>query len=363
MDRRNAEQAIRTLRYSDAAIDFCSNDYLGMVHNHRIENYLSELSGGHSFSHGSTGSRLLAGNYRLIAEAEEEIAAFHESEAAILFNSGYDANIGLLSAVPQKNDHILYDALAHASIRDGVRLSFAQHYSFGHNDPEDLERKLKLPCSGERFVVTESVFSMDGDVPPFESLVLLCEKYGAHLIVDEAHGIGIAGKKGEGVVQAGDWHRQCFARVYTFGKAPGCHGAAIAGSSLLKSFLVNFSRPFIYTTALPEASVAAIRASYALFPGMQAERAQLQQLIGYWKTLNLPLEKLVSDSPVQGVVIPGNHAAKQAEYALREAGIDARAILSPTVPAGSERLRLVLHAYNTNAQLEELYKVLIGLKH
>ena len=246
----------RELKLPDRKIDFCSNDYLGIV-----KNRLLKFEEGYSPLYGSTGSRLLAGNYPLIEDAEKSLATFHESEAALIFNSGYDANVGLLSSVPQRDDTILYDYLSHASIRDGIRLSFARAISFEHNNVSDLRNKI-ANASGNIFVVTESVFSMDGDIAPIDELSEICNRYGAHLIVDEAHATGIIGERGEGLVQQSGFHSECFARVHTFGKAVGCHGAVVLGSHSLRNYLINFSRPFIYSTALPESAIMAINKSY-----------------------------------------------------------------------------------------------------
>src|SRR5690349_12607341 len=170
LEERKQQNAFRTLRVTKEKIDFCSNDYLGIVKN----NLLREASNvNREWRTGSTGSRLLSGNYKLIEEAEKEIAVFHQSETALIFNSGYDANVGLLSSVPQRGDTILYDYLSHASIRDGIRLSFAHAFSFAHNDTADLENKLKT-AKGNIFVVTESVFSMDGDTAPLGEISSLC---------------------------------------------------------------------------------------------------------------------------------------------------------------------------------------------
>src|SRR6478735_8826337 len=194
LKERIENHSLRELRLPERKTDFCSNDYLGIVKNSRLQTSDSRLSSG------STGSRLLSGNYGLIEETETQIAFFHQSEAALIFNSGYDANIGLLSAVPQKGDTILYDQLCHASLRDGIRLSFAQSFSFAHNDMAELEKKLKS-SSGNIFMATESIFSMDGDLCPLTHLVHLSKKYNAHLIIDEAHAIGIIGENGEGLCQ------------------------------------------------------------------------------------------------------------------------------------------------------------------
>src|SRR5581483_6736032 len=166
------------------------------------------------FKTGSTGSRLLSGNYKLIEETEKEIALFHRSEAALIFNSGYDANVGVLSSVPQKGDIVIYDFLSHASIRDGIRLSHAQSFSFAHNDLNDLEKKLQhaitIVGNNNIFIITESVFSMDGDVCPLQELISLSKKYNAHIILDEAHATGVIGEEGEGLAQSTTMQNEIF---------------------------------------------------------------------------------------------------------------------------------------------------------
>ncbi|MCS3797544.1 aminotransferase class I/II-fold pyridoxal phosphate-dependent enzyme [Niastella sp. OAS944] len=355
LDERQQQNAFRRLLLPNGKTDFCSNDYLGIVHNGLIEKKLTETTT--VYKHGSTGSRLLAGNYALVEETEKMLAAFHAAEAGLIFNSGYDANLGLLSCVPQRGDTIIYDYLSHASLRDGIRLSFAQSFSFKHNDLEDLEKRLQA-ATGTIFVVTESVFSMDGDKAPLVAISALCRQYGAHLIVDEAHGTGVVGRQGEGLVQQLNLQAACFARIHTFGKAVGCHGAIVLGSERLRNYLINFSRSFIYSTSLPEASVAAIRCAYELLAGMHAERAHLQQLINTFQQAGMRYEKLVSDTPIQIVIIPGNDQVKKVAGELQTAGLDVRAILYPTVPRGKERLRIVLHAFNTMGELEQVIKVL-----
>jgi 8-amino-7-oxononanoate synthase len=348
---RKEQDALRQLRLPAGQTDFCSNDYLGIVHDRLIEQCFEQAP--IHWSHGATGSRLLAGHSALAAETEQLLAAFHEAETALLFNSGYDANLGLLSAVPQRGDTILYDQLSHASLRDGIRLSFAQAFPFLHNNMEELEKKLK-EATGNIFVVTESVFSMDGDTCPLETLVSLCAQYGAHLIVDEAHATGIIGERGEGLVQLKGLQETCFARIHTFGKAAGVHGAAILGSQHLQQYLINFARPFMYTTALPPASLKAISFSYGLFPDLHKERTHLQALIRQFRTATLPFETLPSETPIQVVVIPGNTAVKAMAHRLQEQGMDVRPILYPTVPRNRERLRIVLHAFNTTEEVGRL---------
>jgi 8-amino-7-oxononanoate synthase len=352
IEERKALNAYRQLRLPEGKVDFCSNDYLGIVKNkllHSTEDHLS----------GSTGSRLLAGNYALIEETEKMIAGFHSAEAGLIFNSGYDANIGVLSCVPQRGDTIIYDYLSHASIRDGMRLSLAQSFSFLHNDLNDLEKKL-TNAKGNVFVVTESVFSMDGDMAPLKEIAALCKKHHAYLIVDEAHATGIVGERGEGLIQDLDLQQQCFARIHTFGKAVGCHGAIVLGSELLRNYLINFSRAFIYTTALPEAGVHAIQTSYKIFPALMKERGHLQKLIQLFQPAAIAYKKLESITPVQVVIIPGNEKVKQVAELCQLNNMDVRAILYPTVPKDSERLRIVLHAFNTSADVEYLIQVLSG---
>lgn len=351
LDERKAQQSFRSLKLMHNKIDFCSNDYLGIAKNNLLQ--LEETS----FNNGSTGSRLLAGNYSLIEEVEKEIAAFHASDAALMYNSGYDANVGLLSAVPQKGDTVIYDYLCHASIRDGIRLSFAQSFSFAHNDITDLEKKLQH-ASGNIFIVTESVFSMDGDLCPLQNIIQLCEQYNAHLIIDEAHATGVIGQKGEGLVQHSQMQKKVFARVHTFGKACGCHGAVVLGSNQLKDYLINFSRSLIYSTSLPPHAAAVIRKSYQTFPAMHGQREYLQQLIQQFQLANIRYEKFESLTPIQVVLVPGNEEVKRLANQLQEHNLDVRAILYPTVPKGKERLRIVLHAFNTEEDLQQLIKLL-----
>jgi len=353
-DRIDAN-ALRSLIVNKNKIDFCSNDYLGIVKNKLIEKLASP-----NLSHGSTGSRLLSGNYELIEETEKMIAGFHYAEAGLILNSGYDANTGILSCVPQKNDTIIYDQLSHASLRDGIRLSFATSFSFLHNNLEDLEKKLASAKTNSQniFLVTESVFSMDGDYGPLKEIIALCDKFNAALIVDEAHATGIVGEKGAGLVQQLKLEKKCFARIHTFGKACGAHGAIVLGSEKLKKYLVNFSRQFIYSTALPPAAVEAILISYKLFPCMEKERNHVKELIKVFKNGNSKFNILPSDTPIQVVMIPGNEEVKKVAKNLQENNFDIRPILYPTVPKGGERLRIVMHAFNSLDEVKKLLQIL-----
>lgn len=355
LNERKEANAFRQLKIISGKIDFCSNDYLGIAKNNLLEKADENI-----LAHGSTGSRLLSGNYPLIEETEKLIADFHDTEAALIFNSGYDANVGLLSCVPQKDDIILYDQLSHSSIRDGIRLSFAKAHPFLHNDVENLEELLKRnpSISNNIFVVTESIFSMDGDKSPLGKISSLCEKYNAHLIVDEAHATGVEGARGEGLVQELNLQNKCFARIHTFGKACGAHGAVVVGSQMLRDYLINFSRPFVFSTSLPPSAISAIKRSYEVFPSLSKERRQLQDLIHLFSSQKINYETIKSESPIQAIIVPGNAKVKKIAKELQEQNFDIRPILYPTVPKGKERLRIVLHAFNTKDELETLLKFL-----
>jgi len=367
LDQRLRNNALRKLTDTDAKIDFSSNDYLGFAKSapifHATHQYLvaNDLQW-----NGATGSRLLSGNHKGYKTAETFIATFHQSESALIYNSGYDANIGFFSAVPQRGDLILYDELSHASIRDGIQLSNAKAYKFQHNDFEDLEhliQRLKTESS-EIYIVTESVFSMDGDTPNIEELVLLCEKHDCFLVIDEAHALGVFGDKGIGLIQGQQLQNRVFARIMTFGKGLGCHGAAIVGSEQLKQFLVNFSRSLIYTTGLSPHAVATILTAYQHLDRESQALAQLRENISYFNQeknlLGLKPMFVRSKSAIQSAIIPGNDRVKTIASQLQQKGFEVKAILSPTVPEGQERLRICLHSYNTEEQISVVLHCLLS---
>ena len=371
LESRKQNNALRQLPLSSKAIDFASNDYLGLSKSeiifHETHQYLIDNNG---IQNGATGSRLLSGNHKLYQETENYIAQFHKSESALIFNSGYDANVGFFSSVPQKGDLILYDELCHASIRDGIQLSNAKGYKFQHNDFEDLGKKIVNFNSNDNFnekgrtiyIVTETVFSMDGDCPNMEELVAVSEKYNCYLVVDEAHALGVFGSTGEGLVQYLNLQDQVFARIMTFGKGLGCHGAAVLGSPELRDYLVNFSRSFIYTTGLSPHSVATILMGYRY---LDKEKQNIELLRGNIIHFNqeknvLGLKQLFvrSKSAIQSAIIPGNENVKSIAHKLQEKGFDVKAILSPTVPEGQERLRFCLHSFNSKEEISEVLRLL-----
>jgi len=341
-------------------IDFCSNDYLGFARSVALKQLIEkEIESNATALHGSTGSRLLSGNTAYAETLEKSIAVFHHSEAGLLYNSGYDANIGLFSSLPQKGDTIILDELAHASIIDGARLSFANRFTFRHNDLNSLEEKLRHG-KGNCYVAIESVYSMDGDTPPIAEILNLCQKYDAKLIVDEAHATGLFYN---GLINQLKFEDRVFARVVTFGKALGCHGAVILGGTLLREYLVNFSRSFIYTTAAPFHQLASVRAAYKLLSLSGNEIQKLRDNISLFKQKMGNLNLLPSDSAIQCLVIGGNDQTRKVADQLQNAGFDIRPILSPTVPARSERLRICLHSYNTDKEIISLAEKLIQLVH
>lgn len=356
LQERQQQNSLRELhQYPEGLADFCSNDYLSFAQSINHKQKIQLLLDAHpNTKNGATGSRLISGNTKFAEELEQKIADFHDAEAGLIFNSGYDANVGLLSCIAQRGDTIICDELIHASLIDGARLSLANRYTFAHNDLMALEEKLKQG-KGNIFVVTESVFSMDGDFAPLLEMSELVGKYKANLIVDEAHALGVFGKNGEGLTQHLNLQSKVFARIYTFGKALGCHGAVIVGSALLRKYLLNFSRSFIYTTALPYSALACIAVGYDELP-KTSEREVLKENIELFTRLTKGnhIDILPSTSPIQSVMITGNEACKKLAYQLQKSGFNVKAILSPTVAKGKERLRICIHAHNTKAEIYEL---------
>lgn len=428
---REGQHTLRRLPEVKALADFSSNDYLGLSRNKDVFQRASQLVTERGISqNGATGSRLLSGNHVLYSELEELLAEFHQTESALVFNSGYDANIGFFGSVPQRGDIVFYDELIHASIRDGIKMGNAKSYKFRHNDIADLEKKCRVlglrskmgnPSVAEVYVITESVFSMDGDSPDLKAFSEFCQENDYHLVVDEAHAVGVFGNSGEGLVQALELHKAVFARIVTFGKAMGCHGAAILGSQQLKDYLINFARSLVYTTGLPPHSVATILAAYeflsvlkdngdatenhpianlsdnikifnaklktSTMPTVDASKpsARLKQSseVGLSSVFRTPSELksssgrkvspelkhslpdkgpksyfIPSTSAIHCCILPGNQTVRRASKKLRENGFDVKAILSPTVPEGQERLRICLHSFNTKEEIDIVLEIL-----
>ncbi len=360
---RKAKNAFRELSLEESNIDFSSNDYLGFAQHPEFEKYINPFLDG-IIKNGATGSRLLSGNSKLYDLAEGKIADFHGQEAALVFNSGYNANIGFFSCVPQRGDIVFYDELIHASIRDGLRMGLAQNLNFKHNNFIDLEAKVtrwKAQNTGAVYVVTESVFSMDGDSPNLVVLVDYCVRNNLYLILDEAHALGVFGEQGGGLVQQLNIQDRVFAQIVTFGKGLGSHGAAILGSLALREYLINFSRSFIYTTALPAHAIASILGGYQMLSTEKEAILRLQKNIAFFnlkiKEFNLIHYFIPSNSAIHCCVISGVDRVKKTALLIQDKGFSIKPILSPTVPIGKERLRFCLHTYNTFLEIESVLKL------
>ncbi len=338
-------------------INLFSNDYLGLSRDSRLrEAVAAALASG--LPAASTGSRLLSGNAAIWEELEAEFAGFIGAEAALFFSSGYAANVGLFSALLRPDDVVFSDQSNHASIVDGIRLSHARKVIFPHLDLNFLEDALgqSSASSGQKFIVVESVFSMDGDRAPLGDLLNLAARFGAELIVDEAHATGVFGPRGRGLVAAAGGAGRVLATVHPCGKALASAGGFVCCAETLKQYLVNRARSFIFSTALPPYFAAQIRRAVAIVAEADEERRLLQDLAGF-----LPRELQRggfdtgrSDSQIVPVILGGNDTAVHYADELCRAGFAVRPIRPPTVPAGQSRLRLSL---NVNLSMENLGKL------
>jgi len=357
LKKREEQGMLRKLSLLNKRIDFTSNDYLGFARSVELYKMIEDKISRSEMKVGSGGSRLLSGNSGEAEELELYLAKFYNSESALLFNSGYDANVGLFSSIAKKGDTILYDELVHASIHDGIRLSHGDSFPFRHNDLTHLEDRLNT-SSGNVFVTVESVYSMDGDWVQLTDISNLCKKHHANLIVDEAHATGVFGK---GLVLQQKAENIVFARLHTFGKALGCHGAVVLGSPILKEYLVNYARSFIYTTALPLHSLISIECAHQLLEKSISIQNKLFENISYFRGKIKALNHsgwLDSHSSIQSLIVPGNNEVRTLCKILQDADMDVRPILSPTVPKGKERIRVCLHSYNTKEEIDLLFETI-----
>jgi 8-amino-7-oxononanoate synthase len=354
--QRKEQNEYRKLSLYDNLVDFTSNDYLGWAKSEWIQQQVDDALQEFGASRGSTGSRLLSGNSTLIEAVEQQIANFHNTESALLFSSGFLANLGLISTLCRAGDIILFDSLVHASIHQGIQLSKAKAYAFEHNDIAQLETLLASYQGASIFVIVESVYSMDGDKAPLKSIFQLKQKYQFECIVDEAHALGVFGEKGRGMCQLEGVEQDCLARVYTFGKALGGHGAAVVGPSFLKDYLVNFCKPFIYTTAPSIDFVKRVEHSYNYLLNNVNEQFRLLQLLNYFSIKMKAIETLnwIGEGPVFGLQLGSTTGTRTLAQSLNQQGFDVRPIVYPTVARGSERIRICLHAYNTEAEIDAL---------
>jgi 8-amino-7-oxononanoate synthase len=369
ISERKAQGNFRSLFLPEGTIDFFSNDYLGIASDNVLHDCMEEKIRKlvlPKCAYGSTGSRLLSGNSLLAVETEAFLADIHQAEAALLFPSGYMANVGVLSALPYKNATIVYDELVHASMLDGIKMSKAASLAFRHNSLTDLEEKLAI-AKGLKFIAIEALYSMDGDFAPLQEMIEIAERYDAAIILDEAHSSGVYGKRGEGRAQSQKLHHRIFFRIHTFGKAPGVHGAVAFCDHATKDFLVNYCRPLIFSTAMPGHALVAIQCSYEYLASGECEKKRqgLMENIQCFHSLKhraASYRFADSLSAIQTLFVPGNEKAKNLAQAIRKEGFEVRAILSPTVPAGTERIRICLHSFNTTDEIVRFINTLSTLQ-
>jgi 8-amino-7-oxononanoate synthase len=331
--------------YANCSVDFVSNDYLGLG---KIELDLPKFK-----THSGMGSRLIAGNSEAARACESFLANFYAAESALVFNSGYTANLGFFSTIPKKDEVVLYDELVHASIRDGLRLCPASSYGFKHNDLLDLENKVTRFQDKKIFVVVEACYSMHGDLADLQGLFALAEQHDFSIIIDEAHSIGVYGEQGKGLSISYSHHTHLLARIITFGKALGAHGAAILGSLELTNYLIHACRAFIYTTALPPEQYARIQAAVQHCAQMDEERVKLHDICTYYAK-----KMEVSASHIQTINMPDIERIKQIVECAKSAKIALKGVWSPTVPQGQERLRISLHSFNTKEEIDALIELI-----
>jgi 8-amino-7-oxononanoate synthase len=381
MQGRIERQLVRTRRELESAqqpivqvngkslLAFCSNDYLGLANHPDVINAYKQ--GLNRYGVGSGASHLVTGHSAAHQALEEELAAFTGRSKALLFGSGYMANLGVLTTLLDDKDHVFEDKLNHASLIDGGLFSRAEFRRFPHKDMTKLERMLAdTDSAGLRLIVTDGVFSMDGDVAPLGQLLKIADKYQAIVMVDDAHGIGCLGKTGGGVVQAAQERGALVDQVRlpvlmaTLGKAFGTLGAFVAGSDDLIEALIQFCRPYIYTTAIPAAMAEATRASLRLVQTEGWRREHLRTLVQQFRKGCAQLGLKIEDSPtqIQALILGSPERAMAASQQLEAKGILVSAIRPPTVPPGTARLRISFSAAHSEAQVNQLLQALAELK-
>ncbi|OUS29974.1 8-amino-7-oxononanoate synthase [Gammaproteobacteria bacterium 45_16_T64] len=335
---------------------FCSNDYLGLANHPKIVAAFKQAAD--IYGVGSGASHLVIGHSRVHHELEEALAERVGRDRALLFSSGYMANMGVINALAGRGDHVLEDKLNHASLLDGALLSNAKLQRYFHSDPSNLEKRLQqLNADGERLVVTDTVFSMDGDVAPLASISSVCQQHGAVLMVDDAHGFGVMGGGGAGAVNAAGLSQQDVpVLMATLGKAMGTAGAFIAGSEDLIDYLVQKARTYIYTTALPPAVAAATLESLRIVSDESWRQEKLQHLIKRFRlgAHDLGLALMESKTAIQPVLVGTSEMATGMSDALQKQGVLVTAIRPPTVPKGSARLRVTLSAAHSEEDVDIL---------
>jgi 8-amino-7-oxononanoate synthase len=354
LEKRKENGTLRILKSKQKGIDFYSNDYLGLARNKEFQDLLlKKILENPELLKGSTGSRLISGNSSVVTEVEEFIAEEHKYGSALLFPSGYNANLALFSTLPNRHDTIIVDEKIHRSVHDASKMSNAKKLKFKHNDIEHLEQILKRQ-NGLCYVAIESLYSMDGDIAPIQEIIEITEKYEVHLIVDEAHAFGVFGY---GLVDKFNLQEKVLATVITYGKALGTHGASVLTNDLIKSYLINFASPFIYTTSAHDFLWMSIKEGYNFLKANNKLSLELQRNIKTFRKQNL--QNISSEnSPIQAILIPDNHKLRALKETLFDNGFLMYAVFSPTVKEGTERLRICLHSFNTEEEILKLTRII-----
>jgi 8-amino-7-oxononanoate synthase len=371
LDERRARQLYRSRRTVESApgpeisvdgkpfLAFCSNDYLGLANHPEVISAFQRAS--NTYGVGSGASHLVCGHSALHQQLEEALAEFTGRPRALLFSTGYMANLGVVTALLGSTDFVFEDKLNHASLLDAGLLSGARFQRFLHNDIASLENRLSRAAAGRKLIVVDGVFSMDGDCAPLPELAALAARHDAWLMVDDAHGFGVLGERGAGCAEHFDLSAaQLPILMGTLGKAVGTFGAFVAGSEALIETLVQFARPYIYTTALPPAVAAASLQSLLIIEREGWRREQLRNLIQRFRrgAEQLGLRLCDSQTAIQPLLIGDAGAALRWSAQLAERGILISAIRPPTVPANSSRLRITLSAAHSEAQVDRLLAAL-----
>lgn len=339
-------------------LSFCSNDYLGLAAHPRLIE--AACRGAQQYGVGAGASHLIVGHSAVHHQLELALASFLNLPQALLFSTGYMANLGIVSALLGRNDVVLADKLNHASLNDAALLSRAKFLRYSHLDMSHLEQLLERAKGRRKLVVSDAVFSMDGDLAPVPEMLALCERYDAYLLLDDAHGFGVLGAQGRGILEHFKVVSPRIIYMATLGKAAGVFGAFVAGNEAFIQTLIQRARPYIYTTALPPLLAMSLLVSLDLFREEAWRRQQLRTLITELKTQihTGRWQLLPSDTPIQALVIGGNQPALAVAETLRTEGILVPAIRPPTVPKGQARLRISLSAAHTKQDVRRLCAVL-----
>ncbi len=350
----DSAQGPRIILKAKEVINLCSNDYLGLANHLLLKEAAKKALD--TYGTGSAASRLISGTTQLHKELEKRIARFKKTEAALVFNSGYSANLGIITALVDREDIIFSDKLNHASIVDGCLLSGAEFKRYPHKDINALEKMLQESINHRRrLIITDTIFSMDGDIAPLLEIVELAKKYDCMLMLDEAHATGVFGEHGCGVFEHFKLeNRDHIIHMGTLSKALGSFGAYVAGSKDLIEYIINKSRPFIYTTALPAYVIAASIAALDIIEKQPDLRKKLWDNVNFFKQglEKININTMQSQSQIIPILIGDNDKAVKISNRLLEVGIFIQAIRPPTVPKGQARLRVTIMATHTKKDLE-----------